>query len=217
MSNRSRGRHRFNVPAAAEGADPDAAERDAKLADAVETLETDKKSGLSKLVGLILDDREKELSEPARPDLKVVDPPADKVVPFDPDAKGLREPTAYEAAILHALGARRTVMYGGRRRVVAGGAAPRTEPCRPRVAARTGRARVRRIIQGGPPAAPASAGGRVIVKALVRRWFGRRWRQHVTRDHPVQMFTYTQTGVQHDDPRHGRRHRPVKPGAQPSP
>lgn len=111
MSNKSRARGRLwdDEPAAEpEPLDPDyQAQLDdvAAMADAFDKGDT--RTGISKWAGLVLRDRAKALATPdtaAEPVAKV-DTPA-----FDPDAKGLREPTAYEASVLEALGNRTTVI-----------------------------------------------------------------------------------------------------------
>lgn len=102
MSNKSRGRHRFNQPDTPPPDPKDEATAKA-AAEAFETANT--RAGLSKLVGLVMGDRDKQKAERGKP--RQVDPNGPKV--FDPDAKGLRAPTPFEMSVVSALGNHRTV------------------------------------------------------------------------------------------------------------
>lgn len=111
MSNRSRGRHRFDQEEKPEP-DPVADEMAADVDEAFKAFDTgDKKTGLEKLVGVVMKDRERALAAPDKPELQMPAPKDDDRPTFDPDAKGLREPTAYELATLQALGNRTTVVH----------------------------------------------------------------------------------------------------------
>jgi hypothetical protein len=91
MSNKSRGRHRFDVEPEPEP-DPDEEQRIARLEDA---LETPGRKGLEKLVGMVMDARNKPEPKPAEP--------AERTELQLPARDALREPTAYESAILYGL------------------------------------------------------------------------------------------------------------------
>lgn len=110
MSNRSRGRHRFDQE---DKPDPDPVgdEMAADVDEAFKAFDTgDKKTGLEKLIGVVMKDRERALATPDKPELVMPAAPDTEPRSFDPDAKGLREPTAYEQAVLLALGNRETTI-----------------------------------------------------------------------------------------------------------
>lgn len=107
MSNRSRGRHRFDVKPE-EVVDPFVAEQSAEVDEAFEAFDTgDNKTGLAKLVDVVLRDRDHAL---AKPDLIMPTPAEPDTTPRPVDADAIREATAYELAVLQALGSRETTI-----------------------------------------------------------------------------------------------------------
>lgn len=106
MSNRSRARFRAEHDDDAPAPDQDTV---AAVDDMVAAFgKGDNHGGISKWAGLILRDREKALAEP-------VDPAAPLKIPetagrSSDDRRWEREPTPYEAAVLHALGNRTAVL-----------------------------------------------------------------------------------------------------------
>lgn len=97
MSNKSRKGSTRYLTAPAEDVEPDP-EEEARVERLTDALETPGRKGLEKLVGMVLDARNKP--EPAKVDTGSGDGGADLVLP---SAEPLREPTDYELAILHGL------------------------------------------------------------------------------------------------------------------
>lgn len=131
MGNKSRGRHRFDKEPEVEP-DPAQEAMDADVDAAFKAFDTgDKKTGLAKLIGAVMKDRDRALA-PDMPKgggmVTIADGvAAGEVTPEDAAAaaervKGLREPTAYESAVLMALGGRSVTIdrsqIGGRPWVV---------------------------------------------------------------------------------------------------
>lgn len=100
MSNRSRGRHRFEQP---EPVDPEEQQRVDEAAEAFEHANT--RSGLAKLVGMLMEDREKQLA-PKQPDGQYEAADGTRF-----DIGGLPEMTPYHKAV--AAGMSGKPMYGG--------------------------------------------------------------------------------------------------------
>lgn len=130
MSNRSRGRHRFDVEPETPP-DPDEVERTEHLDAAFRAFDTgDKKTGLAGLIDIVLRDREKALAPimPKKSGMATVDDAvaAGEMTPEQAAVvrrrQPFRAPTPYESAMLSALGARETTIdrsqIGGRPMVV---------------------------------------------------------------------------------------------------
>jgi len=114
MSNKSRARYADEARrerAEVEAIPAEEQEQMDAVLKAYETMEKDGKKGLSEWAKLLLADRDKQLKEPTA----AVPDTTKRYV--DPDAIGIREPTAYERSILIALGNRKAMvgMQGGHR------------------------------------------------------------------------------------------------------
>lgn len=116
MGNRSRFRYRHRDHVDPEPVVPPTADEQAEIdatADAFATMESDPRSGIDKLMGLVLRDRERALSPETEATLErgaaVIAggrERGDTRGGFAPTGAPFREPTAYETAILFAMGNR---------------------------------------------------------------------------------------------------------------